>query len=87
MLTILPQTWVACQCRPMLCIMLNVPLRLVSITARQPFSLKSMAACGNWPPALFTSRSTPPRRTKSSAKKASTAARSRMLQHLGFCTA
>ena len=60
MLTMLP-AWPRCAtARATLCIMLKVPLRLVSMTARQPFSLKSIAACGNWPPALLTSRSTRP---------------------------
>ena len=35
--------------------MYQVPLRFVSMTAFQPFTLKSIAACGNWPPLLLTS--------------------------------
>src|ERR1700722_462530 len=77
-LTMLPALPAACQWRPMLCTMLKVPVRLVSMTARQPFSVKSTAACGNCPPALLTSRSTLPRRANRSANSASTAPRSRM---------
>jgi len=45
---------VARRAAPRVASCLNVPLRFVSITARQPFSLQSIAACGNWPPALLT---------------------------------
>jgi hypothetical protein len=39
---------------------MNVPVRLVSITAFQPFSEKSLAGEKNWPPPLFTRKSNLP---------------------------
>ena len=79
MLTMLPGCLAARQCRAALCIMLNVPVRLVSMTARQPLSVKSIAACGNCPPALLTSRSSASAAGKISRQQSrSTAARSRI---------
>ncbi len=42
------------------CIMNHVPFRLVFTTAFQPLTEKSIAGCGNCPPALLISMSTRP---------------------------
>src|SRR5579872_6134182 len=60
------------------CIMYQVPLRLVSITAAQPFGEKSMAAWGNWPPALLITISTRPKRSHAASYIDATAAGSRI---------
>ena len=62
MLTMLPGIFSACQRLAAACIMYQVPLRLVSMTASQPLTLKSIAACGYWPPALLTRASRRPKR-------------------------
>ena len=61
MLTTEPVRPASRQRLPAAWVMYQVPFRLVSMTAFQPLWLKSMAACGNWPPALFTSMSKPPK--------------------------
>jgi hypothetical protein len=63
---------------PNTCVMFQVPVRLVSITAFQPFGLKWRAGCGYWPPALLTSTSIFPTRSCAAAARASTDSRSRM---------
>ncbi len=42
------------------CIISQVPLRLLLMTALQPLGAKSIAACGNCPPALLTVQSMRP---------------------------
>jgi hypothetical protein len=44
--------------------MLNVPVKLVSITAFQPLDLMSAAFEGNWPPPLLTRKLRPPKRSR-----------------------
>src|SRR5207244_2136290 len=60
------------------CIMYQVPFRLVSMTAFQPFTEKSIAACGNCPPALLTRPSMRPCAVQTASNKALTASGSRI---------
>src|SRR5687768_13040737 len=62
-----------------LCIMYHVPLRFVSITASHPFTVKSIAACGNWPPPLLISTSRRPKRSQVCAINSSTRSGSRIV--------
>ncbi|EWS62704.1 hypothetical protein Y695_04064 [Hydrogenophaga sp. T4] len=79
MLTMLPGRPCSTQRLAAPCIMYQLPLRLVSITAFQPLTLKSIAWAANWPPALLTSTSTPPKRSHTALSMASTCSGSRMV--------
>ncbi len=50
----------------------NVPLRLLRMTASQPRGDICSAGLGNWPPALFTSTSMRPKRSRTVPTKAAT---------------
>ena len=60
------------------CVISQVPTTLSSITVRKPFGEIASAGLRNWPPALLTSTSTRPWRSRTPSNRASTAASSRM---------
>src|SRR5882724_3908707 len=78
MLTMLPGClWSRQRCAAA-CIMYQVPLRLVLMTAFQPFTEKSIAGCGNCPPALLIRLSMRPCTAQIVSNSALTASGSRM---------
>ena len=77
-LTIAPPRPAAIQRRAAACIISQVPVRLLSTTARQPFGLMSIAALANWPPALLTTTSSAPNRSSAASNSASTLGASRI---------
>src|SRR5271169_4900409 len=78
MLTMLPGRSASRQRRAAACIMCHVPFRLVLMTAFQPLTEKSIAGCGNCPPALLTRRSSRPRAAQTRSNIAPTCSGSRM---------
>ena len=78
MLTMLPGClWSRQRCAAV-CIMYQVPFRLVLMTAFQPFTEKSIAACGNCPPALLMRLSRRPCAAQIASNRALTASGSLM---------
>ncbi|KYF71106.1 hypothetical protein BE15_37555 [Sorangium cellulosum] len=61
-------------------VMKKVPFRLLRTTASQPFGVMSAAGLGNCPPALFTSTSTRPKRSRTWPTKAAICSGSRISQ-------
>ena len=65
--------------------MYQVPFRLVLMTVFQPFTEKSIAACGNCPPALLTRLSSRPCAAHTVSNRALTASGSRMSAMMRGC--